>query len=194
MKKIYFIITVILFIVTGCGSGKPIQSYILNTTPLPPKSYSPYKNRMVQVAYPKGISIVMSDRIYYTDAKLKENYYLYSKWSTTLGRILLKEIIKGLSNSKIFADVVDYQSTIPVSYILEPTVNELIHQVVNENESYAKIDITFRLLGANDNKVIKRCHIKRVIPCPTTNAKGFITALNRGISEVENRLIDCLIK
>ena len=142
-----------------------------------------YRNNVLRVEYPNGTSETMGSRIYYREGD-KEAWYLYSRWSDSVNRMMLSIIVDTLQKSAIFRDVTDYSSNSVADYILETTIYDFRHQIEDE-KSYAYLKIGFRLLSSKTKKIIKSRIFKYRVPCGTLNAQGYVEAvkeINRKLS------------
>jgi cholesterol transport system auxiliary component len=185
VKKVVSLSFLIFFL--GCSEAT------LNTYTLSPKVYkkvnsSKFASKTLRVEYPKGIEDTMGTKIYYKDNNLKESFYLYSQWSKSLNRIIMGAIVDILRQSNLFKEVVDYSSTADVDYILETSIYNFEHEI-KADKSFAKVKIQVRLLNSINNKIIKSKLFEYLIPCKSTDAKGFVEASNKALEKFGEDLI-----
>ena len=180
-------VTLIVLIFAGC-SGKTIQMYTLSVNNAP-KARPVYSS--IRVDYPKGIEDTMSTRIYFSRSKLTQSYYSYSQWSKPLSRILMSNLIESLQRSGLARTVLDYASEADAEYELETTVYRFEQKIEGER-SYADISIGLRLLRSRSKTLVASKRFSYRIPCPTTDARGFVEAANRAMQQLSVDMVQWL--
>ncbi len=178
MKKriIFNIIIIILLLMDGCAiKSKKIDIYTISVPYINLHPFSRYHNSILRVEYPTGRSESMGSRIYYQEGN-KKAWYLYSRWSDSLNRMMLSVVVESLQSSGIFKDVIDYTSNSASDYSLETTIYDFRHQIEGDS-SYAYLKIGFRLLSSKTNRIIKSRIFEYKEECSQTNASGFVKAL-----------------
>ena len=76
-------------------------------------------------------------------------------------------------------------------YRLEVVVNKFYHEI-DSSGSWAVIDISFNLLDANTNKIIKSRVFSYKKPTPTVDANGYIVATKEALKELSSDLVNWL--
>jgi cholesterol transport system auxiliary component len=178
MKRLIFLLP--LFLVLVACSSKTIHMYTLGGSSSTELARSPYAGKDVRVEYPKGIDDTMSTRIYYTRSDLTRSYYLYNQWSLPLNRLIMGRIIETLQRAHAFRHVLDYASEAGSDYRLETTIYRFEHRITPEG-SFADISIGLRLLRTSDGTLVKSRRFDYSIPCPRTDAEGFVKAADEAM-------------
>jgi len=177
MKNISIII--LSLILSACITKSP---HILNSYDLDiniPNS-SGYKNsKILEIEYPKALGAISSSRIYYKRGDTT-NYYLYSRWSSSLNSMLYKDILKSMQNSK-YKNVIGYDSSANANLKLETQIIDFYH-IVQKNNSYAQITISVKLIGSN-NKIIKSKIFRYKKEVATPNAHNFALSAKETLKE-----------
>ncbi len=184
-------IFLILFFLSGCAFKelKPIDRYSIEPSNIVALNHSKYKNKILKVSYPISISIPLTDRIKYSYVNGDSGYYLNSKYCCNVAQLLNGYFIESLQKAAIFKSVVPFQSSVVEDLRLEIMVNKFYNRVDGEN-SYAVVDITFNLIDANRNSLIKTKRFKEVVKSNSLNAKGYIDALRVALNNIANNLIE----
>ena len=175
----------LLLLLGGC-SGKTIQMYTLNGSTNPPRVHPRFS--AIRVDYPKGIEDTMGTRIYFSRSDLTQSYYQYSQWSDSLNRILMANLIAALQRSGIAHNVLDYASQADAPYELETTVYRFEHKITPQGSS-AEVVIGLRLLRSEDKRLIASKIFHYSIPCPQTDAKGFVEAANQAMARLSADMV-----
>ncbi len=190
MKKRLTIFTVLLSVIlAGCAiKSRNIDIYTFSLPDISiPHIRSKYHNSVLRVDYPNGSNETMGSRIYYREGD-KEAWYLYSRWSDSVNRMLMSVIIDTLQKSSIFKDVIDYSSNSVDDYELETSIYDFRHEIDDE-QSYAYLKIGFRLLNSENKKIVKHKIFEYRVTCESVDAKGFVKA----VKEINNKLARDLI-
>jgi cholesterol transport system auxiliary component len=181
----------LLLLLAGCSS-RTIQSYTLAPGSVPHPA-SPYRQSDIRVEYPKGIEDTMSSHIYFTRSDLTQSHYLYSQWSQPLNRLVMAQIIATLQRSHLFRHVLDYASEAGSDYLLETTIYRFRHRITPEG-SFADVSIGVRLLRTADRSLVKSRRFDYEIPCPSTDARGFVQAANEAMQRLGRDLVQWLAR
>ncbi|WP_456456870.1 ABC-type transport auxiliary lipoprotein family protein [Nitratifractor sp.] len=180
----------LLLVLSGC-SQKTLHLYTLDTASAAPKVTPRFET--LRVDYPQGIENGMSDRIYFRRSDLSQSYYSQSQWSHTLNRILMANLLETLRRSGIAHHVIDYASQADAGYELESTVYRF-EQIVEGEHSYAEISIGLRLLRSDTKKLIAQKIFTARVPCPTTDARGFVEAANNALEKLGAEMVHWLAR
>ncbi|WP_292654365.1 ABC-type transport auxiliary lipoprotein family protein [Nitratifractor sp.] len=184
------LLTAVALFLAACSS-RTLQMYTLSAeAPLP---HVPPRFTSLRVDYPKGIEDTMGTRIYFSRSDLTQSYYSYSQWSKSLNRILMANLIETLQRSGLARTVLDYASEADAAYELESTVYRFEHRITAQG-SYADVSIGLRLLHSNDRHLIAAKVFNYRIPCPSTDAAGFVKAANEAVSRLGTDMIRWLAK
>ena len=190
MKRVILAFAILMAtVMTGCAiKSRKMDIYTISVPHinLHPSS-SRYRNSVLRVEYPNGTSETMGSRIYYREGD-RESWYLYSRWSDSLNRMMLSIVVESLHSSGIFKDVIDYTSNSVSDYSLETTIYDFRHQIEGDS-SYAYLKIGFRLLSSKTNRIIKSRIFEYKEECSQTNASGFVKA----VKEINKKMARDLI-
>ncbi|NPA28052.1 MAG: hypothetical protein GXN91_03275 [Epsilonproteobacteria bacterium] len=193
MRGVFSIILVIFFAACSVKKLEPLKLYTLNIPKVQKVLNSPYKNKTLKVVYPLSIGVNLGYKISYLYLKDGDGgYYVNSQFKETLSYQLTRILLDTLSQSGLFKSVVPYDSDIIEDLRLESTVFRVEHQVREDNSSYAVVDIEFRLVDMESREILKSKRFRYTKECKTTDAKGFIEALNEIFEELSQDLIDWL--
>ncbi len=192
MKSIFYslLIGALPLIFSGC-SQKTLHLYTLNSASVAPRVAPQFET--LRVDYPQGIENGMSDRIYFRRNDLSQSYYSQSQWSHTLNRILMANFLETLQRSGIARHVIDYASQADADYELESTIYRF-EQIVKDKHSYAEISIALRLLRSDTKKLIAQKTFTARVPCPTTDARGFVEAANEAMKRLGSDMVRWLAR
>ncbi len=175
------IIAIFAIILSGC-IPKPVhtlKSYDLTIN----NNFKSNKkiNKVLKVKYPTALGAIGSSKIYYKKDDIT-SYYLYSKWSDTLSRLIYKDILISLQNSKKYRSVIGYNSSAKADIILETQIVNFYH-IIDNNSSYAQITINIKYIDANSQNIIKSKVFSYKIPVENKNAKSFVVAVKEVLKE-----------
>ncbi len=176
MKKIITI--ALILILSGCTSHT-VNIYDLAANSVPAQSKR-FKNRVLKVEFPSALGALGSSRIFYKRDGIT-SYYLYSRWSDTLNRLVYSQLKKALEESGSFKSVLAYNSSAKADIILETEIMDFYH-VVKGNSSYADIKFSAKLIDSNSRKVIKSKIFSYKLKVDELNAKSFIKTAIKAVS------------
>ena len=193
MKRL--IVVLIALFLGGCTFKelKPITRYSIEPTNIVTLSHSKYKDKILKVSYPISISIPLTNKIKYNYVGGDSGYYLNSKYCCNVAQLLNGYFIETLQEAKIFKSVEPFQSSVVEDLRLEIMVNRFYNKI-EDNNSYAVVDISFNLIDANTNKLIKAKRFREVVKSDTLNAKGYIDALKVALNSIANSLVKWISK
>ncbi len=176
------IVVIFTFLLAGC-IAKPthtMSSYELHLEPAVTKSVSK-GSKVIKIKYPTALGNLNSSRIFYKkDGKV--SYYLYSKWSSALNRLIYKDILLALKNSNRYKDVLSYSSSAIADRYLEVEIIDFYH-VVNANASYAKVAIDIKVIDAKSSKIVKTKSYRYKKDLNIANAQNFVNSAKEALRE-----------
>ena len=180
MKK-SILLLISIFLLTSCipKSSHQINSYDLYIDINPKNNIK--SNKVIKVKYPTALGPIGGSKIYYKRDGIT-SYYLYSIWSSSLTRLIYKDILLALQNSKKYKEVLGYNSSAKADIILETEIIDFYH-IVDNNSSYAKITINIKYIDANSKKVIKSQTFTYKKYLKNANAKSFIEGAKTALRE-----------
>jgi len=83
------------------------------------------------------------------------------------------------------------ESSVFENYRLEVTVNRF-KNVIENNTSYALIDIDLSLIDMDSRSIVKRKNFRYKVMANTLNAKGYADAVNRAFAKFDRDLVEWL--
>jgi len=175
MKKL--IIIFLIIIINSCSTHQ-INSYNLTANTLISINKKKY-NKTLLVKYPSALEALGSSRIFYKKGNIT-SYYLYSKWTTSLTKIIYKELIKTLEKSHKYKNIISYESSANADLILETQIIDFYH-IVDKNP-YAKISFKVNLIDANNGKIIKSKIFNYKIALKENSAQAFVMGAKEAIN------------
>ena len=181
---------ILSLLLSGCTS-KTLHLYTLDAAAGTPRV--PPRFNTLRVDYPKGIEDGMSDRIYFRSSDLSRSYYRQSQWTQTLNRILMANLLETFRRSGIARHVIDYASQADADYELESTVYRF-EQILDGERSFAEISIGLRLLRSDTKTLIAQKIFTARVPCPTTDARGFVRAANDALTKLGAQMVHWLAR
>ena len=190
MKKRYFSMVALLFLVSGCAmkEAPPVKTFTLDAGKVPAAAASRYANKVLKVSYPQTLKQAITDRIAFSYSNSDRGYYQNSQWSNNLGKLIQGSIIEVLQQSGEFKAVLPYASTAGEDLRLESTVYDFSHHIRGE-DSYAVVSIGFSLIDTDTGKLLKTRRFSYREPTPTVDAEGYVTAANRALHRLSLDLV-----
>jgi len=185
MKKLFL---VFILIFSGCSFKelKPITLYNLGE-PIGIKSLQKYPNKTIKISYPISANEALGYKIKYIKNG-QIGYYLNSQWSEDLGTLLQGFVLNALNKAKVFKAALPYNSIVLEDYRLELII-EKFYNLVQNNNSYAVVEIRVNLIELDNNKVVKSKLFSYKIKANEVNAKGYIFALKKALNNFANDLV-----
>ena len=174
MKSYIYILS--LFMIVGCGTTtlEPMKNYTLISYEQH-ISYTRYGS--IQIMIPTFLKNQNSKKIYYTYSPLEQDSYTSSQWSENLSKMIASNFVVYLDSTGIFKNVISFDTTLDSDYRLETIVYDISHHITKDT-SIAKLDIKLFFIKNSTNKIIKSKRFTYTANTQTTDAKGFVEALN----------------
>ena len=187
MKKIVILLFVLFM--SGCA----IKEHQIDSYDLYSKinlHYNKKYNKVLMVDYPNSLGPFGGSRIYYKRDGIT-SYYLYSKWSESLNKIVYKQLLSSLEEANLFKSVVGFNSSAKADITLETQIESFYH-IVEQNGSYADIQIEVKLIDNNSGKVIASKKYVYNLIMQEANAKAFREKAKEALSKFTKELISDL--
>lgn len=182
--KTAFIIVLVLLL-SGCiPKTHKLSLYDLKVTSTQ-KAVS-RKNITLKVNYPTALNALGGSRIYYNDNS-RVGYYLYSRWSSSLNRIIYSDLIIDLLQSQKYRSVVGYSSSAHTDRELELSIVTFNHIIKNQ-ESYTDISFNVKIIDNKSGKILKTKLFKYKSVVNEKNAQSFVKAAREDLKEFFNDL------
>ena len=186
MRLRYLLYIIISLFISGCiPKTETMHIYSLSVTSM--HKASTKSNLTLKVNYPVAINGVGGSRIYYSDNS-RVGYYLYSRWNSSLNRMLYSNILANLQESGKYKYVVGYSSVAKADRELEIEILSFNHIIEGES-SRTDIKIDVKLIDSKSGKVVKQKRFHYTTPLEAKNAAAFV----KGAKEDMARFIDSLI-
>jgi len=191
------LITLALFILTGCTVTKPhVLSYriapLLNQEEIANSSCKEKSLKVSQVFTSRGLK---SKKMHYVETNYKEFNYTESGWSNTPNKAISKNLLASIRASGLFSSVNSASSRSKSDLYLETTVEEFLQFYNIENKSsHVEVRLSFSLINLKDNSIVDSKVISRTIKTDTLNAEGGVVALNKALTEVLSETNEWLSK
>jgi len=189
VKRRYFFYTVLFLLLSGCiPKTEILHLYSLkveSSFTAPQKS-----NSTLKVDYPTALNGLSGSRIYYNDNS-KVGYYLYSRWESSLNRMLYSITLTNLQKRGSYKYVIGYNSSAQADYELELEIDSFEH-IIKGNNSFAQIELNVRLIESQTTRVVKQKTFHYQIPLENKNAKAFVKGARKAMEEFIEELIQFL--
>lgn len=169
-----------LLMLAGCvgREAPPVTYYVLEVPQVTKAAYSPYKTKVVKVAFPESLRESISDRMLYSYSAQDRGSYLNSRWANNLGKMLQGVLIETLERSGAFKAVLPYSSTATEDVRIEPFIYDISHHIRGDR-SVAVVSVEISVIDTYTGKLIKTRRFRYEEPTPTVDARGYVTATNR---------------
>ncbi|MEN9946423.1 MAG: hypothetical protein RLZZ293_809 [Pseudomonadota bacterium] len=132
-------------------------------------------------------------KLYYTESDFQINSFGYSQWISEPTELITQEIIKNISASCMFKNVVTSNALANAKYRLV-TVLVLMRQEINpteHNKVQAHMILATQLINIDSNQVIATKVFDQVTPT-TTGPKGLVDGVNSMFSQYNQQLLTWL--
>ena len=187
MKKSYLFSTILLFLLSGC-IPKTHTLHLYNLSVESSHKEVSKSNITLKVNYPTALNALSGSRIYYNDNS-KIGYYLYSRWSSSLNKMLYSDIITNLQSNGKYRYVVGYNSIAKADYELEVEIDSFNH-IIKGDQSYANIKLNVKLIESSSGKVVKQRVFRYKIPLEAKNAAAFAKGAKQAVKDFIDDLLN----
>ena len=189
MKNLFYLLMIVLL--SGCSLKQEvsdINSYSIDFS----SKNSSYQNssKSILIEEPMVNNSFNSREIFYTTKPYLFEEYAKNKWINLPSNMIYNQLIDSFIASNIFSNVISKDSKIEHKYTLKTDIIKLYHEF-KEDKSYAILKIKFDLI--EDKKIIKTISFDKNVLCETNDAYGFVKALNKGLEESTNSLLNTII-
>ncbi|MBF0224227.1 MAG: membrane integrity-associated transporter subunit PqiC [Desulfobacterales bacterium] len=192
--KLKIFILFFLFIIIGCFSKKhsiKIEYYTVDYESL---TYSDFKQLPVTIRVEHFLPapFYKSDKINYSSERFKRDFYEYHRWRAYPDDIISYFIERDFKNSALFKGVFNVNSTNPVSYVVQGTVEDFFEQdSVNKWEAVVSLSVT--LIDDNESNFNKKILFQKTYTskkeCKEKTAKSLAEAMSLAMKDVSNSII-----
>jgi cholesterol transport system auxiliary component len=111
--------------------------------------------------------------------------YAKNRWIDLPSNMIHSYLVEAIESSGIYNSVLSKKSNIVFDYTLKTNILKLYHEV-EDSSSYAILKIRFDLVS--NKELIKTYSYNKKILCETTNAYGFVLAINKAFGEISEDL------
>ena len=158
-KLILVFITVIASLFMGCSlqtTVPPMAKYSLDISL--PKASAPdgqYSDKVVRIAQLESSTMLSGRMIVYTADNGQSYSYTKARWMESVNRQVSNLMMRSVSNSGLFKDVVAYRSKAKNDYLLETGLYDFSQRVHDDGSSEVHLMIKVRLLEQYSRKIVK---------------------------------------
>ena len=181
-----------LLLISGCSihfdENTPISLYYLQPNIKPACKLSSTK-KVVLLNFIDGSPSVYTKDITYTKSDLKAGSYLYSKWIQFPNDAITTALYTAFKHNNIFQKLVHEDTAVQSELILEVKVLKFEHHFVDEEHSYALIELDAVLYNSQTLKILESSLFNSKVKTDTNNAKGGVKALNKALGNVLSDLV-----
>ncbi len=184
----YRMIAIYSMIFFGCTQAPTMHIYTLEVPSVETISTSPYKNKVIKIAFPYSLREQMNEKMHFSYSNSDYGSYMNSEWSNNISKLMQGTLIDVLSSSKLFKAVLASSSTLQANYRLESNIFTFEHRV-RDKASYANVSIQFTLIDADTGTLVKSKRFSYTEATPTVDAKGYAIATNRVMYQLSQDLV-----
>jgi len=190
IKILFFILIGVLF--TACSfkqNSLEINRYAIDFK----SSVNTFENssKSIYIETPDMNKSFNTNSILYTLKPHLFEEYAKNRWINLPNNMIHNYLVEAVESSNIYKVVLQKRSNIAYDYTLKTNVLNLYHDVENVN-SYAVLKIRFDLVS--NKELLKTYSYDKRVKCETTNAYGFVMAINKALDEVSSDLLVQLSK
>lgn len=185
MKILFFILVSIFF--TGCSFKQTtleINHYAIDFKAK--KTSFENTSKSIYVEAPDMNKSFNTNSILYTLKPHLFEEYAKNRWINLPSNMIHSYLLETVESSGIYNAVLSKRSSIEFDYILKTNVINLYHSVERDS-SYAILKIRFDLVS--NNELLQTYSYNKKTLCNTTDAYGFVLAINKAFDEVSTDLL-----
>lgn len=199
MKSRFYKLFVLLYLFTaGCGI-KSVSPAADTYTILPVWDSSRGRieagnksSSIIKLAPVRGSKSFSSTELLYTDTSYGLNSYAYSRWSDAPVRLLQTLFQVAMEESGLFMAVVPPTSASEVDLLLESTLLDLSHHMMDDGTSEGVVRVRFHLIKTTEKTVTATKELVSKVPATSQDAQGAAAALNKAATNVARNLVSWL--
>ncbi|MFA5454220.1 MAG: hypothetical protein WC272_02765 [Sulfurimonas sp.] len=192
MRAILIILTILF---SGCTTIKPpVTEYSIVTKELKKESVeSGCVNKSLKIVQAFSSNSLMSLNMEYTQETNRVFSYSQSQWRESPNSLVTSELLKSISNSKLFGSVHPSKSRAKSDLILETNIDEFMQYFAQDmKKSFVHVGFSLTLIDAKTNSVIKSQYFSSKADAKTLDAEGGVEATQNALSEIIFQNIDWL--
>ncbi|WP_419763664.1 MAG: ABC-type transport auxiliary lipoprotein family protein [Arcobacter sp.] len=190
MKILFFILIGVLF--TACSFKQ--NSFEINRYAIDFKSNIntfESSSESIYIEAPDMNKSFNTNSILYTLKPHLFEEYAKNRWINLPSNMIHNYLVEAVESSNLYKVALQKRSNIAYDYTLKTNVLNLYHEVQDTN-SYAVLKIRFDLVS--NKKLLKTYRYDKKVLCETTNAYGFVIAINKAFDELSSDLLVQLSK
>jgi len=191
-----FLITIVLFLVSGCSTIKPsVTEYRVITKSINSNTAAKEcRDKSLKVAQAFSSPSLMSLKMDYVEGESRVFSYSQAQWQESPNNSVTSQILKNIRDANIFKSVQISKSRSKNSLILETSIGEFMQFYSEDmNESYVKIVLSLTLVNSKTATVVSTKTFSSKVKSKTLDAKGGVEALNTALSEIISQNIEWLV-
>lgn len=192
MRAILIILTIFF---SGCTTIKPpVTEYSVVTKDINKESVSSgCINKSLKIAQAFSQNSLMSLNMEYTQDSNRVFSYSQAQWRESPNSLVTSELLKSISNSKLFGSVHPSKSRVKSDLILETNIDEFMQFYTQDmKKSFVHVGFSLTLIDAKTNSVIKSQYFSSKFDAKTLDAHGGAEAMQNALSEIIFQNIDWL--
>lgn len=171
----------------GCSlpqdKSPPPQTYMLEVGAFTPPSMRRPSSKTLLVTVPKAAPGFDSNRIAYTKAPLKLDYYNNSVWSDTPAKMLTPVLVRAFENSGAFRAVVSPPAPTLANMRVDVEIIRL-QQEFTTTPSRVRLAVRVKVIDMKNGHVLGTQVFDAVEPAPSDDAYGAVRAANAAVQKV----------
>lgn len=191
-KLILVFITAVMSLFMGCSlqtTVPPMAKYQLDM-PLEKTEHvkGPYSDKIVRMEQLESSTMLSGRMIVYTADNGQSYSYTKARWMESINRQLSNLMMRSLSKSGIFKDVIAYRSKAKSDYLLETGVYDFSQKVHDDGTSEVHLMIKVRLVDRYSRKVLS----SRTFEYTETGLQGNVEGAIKGYNQLVQKYLKAL--
>ncbi len=144
---------------------------------------------IIQIAPVRGSAAFTGTDILYTDTRLSQHSYAYSRWRDAPVRAMQNVLEVALEKSGLFRAVLPPTSVSGADYLLESTLLEFGHFLAEAGPSTGVVRMRFYLIDNRSRRVVASRELVAEVPVATLDARNATAAINQAALKVASDLV-----
>lgn len=143
---------------------------------------------IIQIAPVRGSAAFTGTDILYTDTRLSQHSYAYSRWRDTPVRAMQNVLEVALGKSGLFRAVLPPTSVSGADFLVESTLLEFGHFLAEDGPSTGVVRMRFYLIDNTNRRVVASRELVARMSVPTPDARNATAAINQAALRVASDL------
>ena len=148
----------------------------------------PYSDKIVRMEQLESSTMLSGRMIVYTADNGQSYSYTKARWMESINRQLSNLMMRSLSKSGIFKDVIAYRSKAKSDYLLETGVYDFSQKVHDDGTSEVHLMIKVRLVDRYSRKVLS----SRTFEYTETGLQGNVEGAIKGYNQLVQKYLKAL--